>query len=136
MKKPIWAAIYLLLIASLLAACGGQQNSASTAEISVDMKEFTFEPANVTVPAGGQVTLNLSNSGALEHDWVIMVMGKQATTPFDDDDEPNVYWQHKLDPGTSETVTFTAPNEPGEYQLVCGTPAHLEAGMQGTLIVE
>jgi plastocyanin len=134
-KRNLILAILLTLIATLLlAACGGQA-SGQNAEIDVDMKEFTFEPASVTVPAGAEVKLNLKNSGTLEHSWIIMLQDKPATIPFDADDEPNIYWQAKLDTRESETLTFTAPSDPGEYELVCGVPAHLEAGMKGTLIV-
>lgn len=129
-------AALLLLVAILLAACGGSKSESKTAEISVDMKEFTFSPASVTVPAGAEVTLKLTNSGTLEHSWIIMLKDKQATIPFDADDEANIFWQVKLDPAQSNSYTFTAPSEPGDYELVCGVPAHLEAGMKGTLIVE
>jgi plastocyanin len=129
------AALFLLAAALILAACGGQTAN-QTVEIKVDMKEFSFEPASVTVPAGAEVTLNLTNGGALEHSWIIMLQGKPATMPFDADDEPNIYWQAKLQADETQTLTFNAPSEPGEYELVCGVPAHLEAGMIGTLIVD
>lgn len=35
-----------------------------------------------------------------------------------------------------ETITFTAPNEKGEYMYVCTFPGHYAAGMKGKLIVE
>jgi len=41
-----------------------------------------------------------------------------------------------LGPGESETLTFTAPSEPGAYTYVCTFPAHFAAGMHGVLIVE
>jgi uncharacterized cupredoxin-like copper-binding protein len=64
-----------------------------------------------------------------------MVLGKDATLPFDTDDENNVFWKTELDRGESATVTFTAPGEPGGYEVVCSTPGHLEQGMQARLIV-
>ena len=36
----------------------------------------------------------------------------------------------------TETVTFTAPTEPGEYQVVCGIEGYLEGGMLGELVVK
>jgi uncharacterized cupredoxin-like copper-binding protein len=100
------------------------------------MYEYSFNPATLEVPAGAEVTVNLSNSGTLEHEMVIMVYGASATAPFDDDDEGNIYWEVELEAGDSTTVTFTAPTEPGNYQIVCGIPAHLEQGMVGTLTVK
>lgn len=41
-----------------------------------------------------------------------------------------------LGEGESDTITFTVPDEPGEYQFVCTFPGHYSGGMVGTLIVE
>lgn len=38
--------------------------------------------------------------------------------------------------GESDTITFTAPEEPGEYDYVCTFPGHYQAGMVGKLIVQ
>lgn len=115
----------------LLAGC-----SAPKVEIIATMKEYTFEPNRWEVPAGAEVILTLINDGTLEHEFVIMIFGKTATAPFDEDDEANIYWEAELQPRTSVEITFTAPNDPGEYQVVCGTPEHLEQGMRGTLVVK
>ena len=76
----------LILAAMVLTACGPKAVS-----FDVEMKDFAFEPNTWEVPAGAKVTLNLTNTGTQEHEYVIMVLGKSATTPFDDDDEPNGY---------------------------------------------
>jgi uncharacterized cupredoxin-like copper-binding protein len=122
----------IVMAALVLSACGGPKK----AEYSVEMKDFSFTPDTATVPAGGEVTLNLKNSGTLEHEYVIIKKGQEVTLPFDDDDEAKVYWEHELAAGESATVTYTAPTEPGEYTVVCGTPGHLEQHMMGKLIVE
>ena len=36
----------------------------------------------------------------------------------------------------SETITFNAPSEPGEYMYICTFPGHYHAGMKGKLIVK
>ncbi len=38
--------------------------------------------------------------------------------------------------GETVEVTFTAPEETGEYEYVCSFPGHFAAGMRGTLNVE
>ena len=38
--------------------------------------------------------------------------------------------------GETDEVTFTAPEEPGDYEYICTFPGHLAAGMKGTLTVE
>ena len=131
MHKKAGFILVVLIVGTLLTACGPK-----SATLDVDMKEYTFSPSTLEVPAGATVTLNLSNSGTLEHEMVIMVLGKDATTPFDDDDEPNIFWEAELEAGQSSTIEFTAPSEPGVYNVVCGIPAHLEQGMRATLTVK
>lgn len=133
-KNHILALGSILLLAVLvLSACGG---GPGTAELSVDMAEFMFEPAQLSVPANAQVTLNLSNSGSLEHELVIMKMGEEVTAPVNEDTiEEKVFWEHELGAGESETLQFQAPSEPGTYQIICGIAGHLEQGMEGTLTV-
>lgn len=41
-----------------------------------------------------------------------------------------------LGDGESDTITFTVPEEPGEYQFICTFPGHYSGGMVGTLVVE
>ena len=131
MKKTVVFLMLMVVLAIALTGCGPK-----TVTLDVEMKDFSFTPDTFEVPAGATVTMNLKNSGTVTHEYVIMVYGKDATPPFSDDDEPNIFWEHELDMGGSESVTFTAPTEPGEYHIVCGIPAHIEQGMVGTLTVK
>lgn len=130
MKKALLAMVFASTIL-LLAGCARNYDT----NLKVDMVEFTYSPADLTVPAGREITLNLTNNGAVVHEFVIMNLGKEATIPFSDDDEGNIYWEHEVEPGSSIAVTFTAPDEPGEYEVVCGTAGHLENGMKAKLTV-
>jgi len=38
--------------------------------------------------------------------------------------------------GESDSVTFTVPDEPGEYDFICTFPGHYAGGMVGKLIVQ
>ena len=125
----ITIAIGLLLA---LTACG---SGAPSTSLSVDMVEFIYNPTNFTVPAGQEITLELSNNGAVVHDFIIMKQGAEVGQDFGEEDQPNVYWMAELEPGASNTYTFTAPDQPGEYQVVCGIPGHFLAGMVAKLIV-
>ena len=59
------------------------------------------------------------------------------TPPFGDKDEGNIYWEiDEIQPGTTKTGSFTAPSEPGEYEIVCGLAGHIESGMVGKLTVK
>ena len=122
----------LLLTTLILSACG--QNTTST-EINVDMTDFAFTPNQYRVLAGQQITLNVQHDGTVEHDFIIMKYDTTVGEHFDEEDQPNIYWQIKVQPGQSETLTFTAPEQPGTYQIVCGMAGHVEAGMVGQLEV-
>lgn len=135
MNKRAALIVLALALSLTLAACGGGQPSGASTNPKVEMSDFVFSPTELTVPAGAEITLELSNKGTVEHELVIMKQGTEATAPFDEDDEGNIYWEAELEAGESEAFTFTAPSEPGEYQIVCGIPGHLEAGMVGTLTV-
>lgn len=132
MKKNRWPFILAMFVvfALSLAACSARANV-----INVEMNEFKFIPDTFTAHAGKPVTMNLKNTGALEHDLDIMVLGKDASIPFNDDDKPNIFWERKVPPQETVAVEFIAPQEPGEYQVVCGTAGHLEQGMKATLTV-
>jgi uncharacterized cupredoxin-like copper-binding protein len=133
-KRNILALGIILLLAGLfLSACGGGPRSA---KLSVEMKEFAFEPMSLSVPANAQVSIDLTNSGTLKHEFVIMKKGQKMTAPVNEDElEPNVFWEHELEAGGSETLQFQAPSEPGEYQIICGIAGHLDQGMEATLTV-
>ena len=132
MKKLF--SILMLTISLILSACGGSSAKPST-KLNVTMTDFQFSPNQFTVPAGQEITLDAANNGAVVHNFVIMKKGQTAGTEFTDDDLPNVYWQVEIQPGGSTNTSFTAPNEPGDYEVVCKTPGHLQAGMTAKLTV-
>lgn len=132
MKKYLMLVVLVFGLSLALAACGA---SGPSTNLSVDMVEFTFTPADFSVPAGKEITLELRNNGAVVHDFIIMNQGAQVGQDFDEEDLPNVYWKAEQAPGTSGTYTFTAPSQPGEYQVVCGTPGHYLSGMTAKLHV-
>ena len=134
MKKHI-EFLVLLSFAIVLAACGGGGSAASTT-INVTMTDFQFTPNSFTVPAGKEITLNATNNGGVEHSFVIMKLGHDLTSPFTDADQQNVYWEETATPiGQTATYTFTAPSEPGTYQIICKVSGHFEAGMIAKLVV-
>ena len=105
--------------------------------INVTITDFAYSPASFTVPAGAQVTVHAKNNGAVEHEFAIMKKGTSVTPPFGDKDEGNIYWElDEIAPGTTKSATFTAPSEPGEYEVICGLPAHIEKGMVASLTVK
>jgi plastocyanin len=134
MKKriDIAAALWCVLLV-LLTACGG--TGGVTTNIDLTMTDFQFQPNQFTVPAGEEIAFSSSNNGAVLHNFVIMKLGTSAGPMFEDEDIPNVYWQVELVPGGNTQTSFTAPTEPGEYEVICKTEGHIASGMTGKLIV-
>jgi uncharacterized cupredoxin-like copper-binding protein len=127
--------ILVILFSFILSACGGgSAPGAPSSKISVDMSEFKFEPREATVLSGQETTLELKNSGAVEHDFTILKKGVAAKTPFNRDNQAgDILTEFKLGTGKDDTFKFTLP-EPGEYALICAIPGHIEAGMVGKII--
>ena len=133
MKKKIFSLVLLMSLVLVLSACGG--SSGASTDIKVTFTDFHFTPDTFTVPAGKEITITAKNDGAVQHEFVIFKLGETAGDKFGDEDEENIYWEVEVMPGETQTVTFTAPTEPGEYYLTCGIEGHLEAGMNGKFIV-
>ena len=80
--------------------------------------ELEFDPDEVSVPAGAQVSVTFENRSALPHNLTFSAPIDVATGPI-------------VAPGASETVEFAAP-APGDYDFHCT----IHPGMHGTLTVE
>ncbi len=112
----------LAVLALALVGCGGGDTGPAGVTLTVDGTEFSFDPEQVTVESGQAATVNFTNSGSLEHNWVVVGADDPINTGL-------------VGAGSEGSVTFTI-DEPGEYTIVCDVPGHREAGMEGTLIVE
>jgi uncharacterized cupredoxin-like copper-binding protein len=66
MRRIGWI-ILLAAIPLILAACAPQAPP-EPLEMTIDMAEYSFTPANLEFQVGQEVTLHLTNSGALEHE--------------------------------------------------------------------
>lgn len=130
MKRLLFLVVLLTL---LLASCG---EAGPTTTINVTMTDFQFTPNQFTVPAGQEITINVTNTGVVVHNFIVMKLGTTAGATYEDDDDANVYWDEKdIQPGGDFSVTFTAPTEPGEYEVVCRTDGHIASGMIAKLVV-
>jgi nitrite reductase (NO-forming) len=116
-------------IIGLLAACGGGSSSDDNGggssdgggnSVTIDMTEMKFTPSTFTVKSGEKVTVKLENKGSVLHDFSI--------------DSLNV--KQDVQPGKSETVSFTAPSSAGDVVFYCNQPGHEAAGMKGTMTVQ
>ena len=131
LPRACLALLGLGLLGAVLAACGPQQVA-----ISATMSEFAYSPPDWEVPANAQVSLTLTNDGKVVHTWTLMEAGYTVTPPFTADDNQHVLQAFQVDVDQVQTFTFSAPSDPGTYEIVCAEPGHLEAGMMGTLTVQ
>lgn len=86
---------------------------------AVDAYDMGFHPNEFTIPADEDVTISFTNTGFLEHDFVI------EDTEFGTGVHPN---------GGTEDIVVNLPA--GEYVFFCEVAGHREQGMVGTLTVE
>ena len=132
------------------AACSSiSANPAEGRVIAITMREFTFSPRTITVTAGEKVTLQLTNAGSIEHEF----MAGRAAVPsrgYSDD------WLKRAIPGLAShthpgeehlgegirvaadwpgRITLVVPQEKGTYEFGCFIAGHYEAGMKGTIVV-
>lgn len=128
------------------------------------MKDFAYEPDTLTVPAGQEVTFAFTNTGTVEHYFVVgdtiasskdgfrqnlfggvsIEKNKQIEGHDEEEEESEEEDGHEnvfeLPPGGSGFMTFTLPPEKvGTYTVACfettGGKKHYEMGMEGTLTV-
>lgn len=128
-RFPFPLIILCTLIALALAACGPR-----TVSLTTSASEYEFEPQSWRVPAGATVELTVINDGQILHDWTLMPPENLVEPPYDKEEQEQALTQFRVKGGETETFTFTAPSEPGEYPVLC-TP-HINQDMVGTLIVE
>jgi uncharacterized cupredoxin-like copper-binding protein len=95
-----------------------EQPSAQPEEVHLKIKEWSFTPNTLQLPAGKPVTLVLDNAGQLDHDVTIPSLGISL----------------KAAAGKSASQTLT-PSKSGTFDFLCSIPGHKEAGMQGKVVV-
>jgi plastocyanin len=87
--------------------------------VEVSAGDLFFDPDELTIPADTDVTITLTNNGAVQHDLY----------------QPDLDVQTEiLNAGESGSVVINLPA--GEYQFWCTVPGHRDAGMSGTITVE
>jgi len=127
MRRAGAVAIAVPAVSALLAACGGGGGGGGTSgggggKLTIEMGEYYYKPATITVSPGASVTVTLKNVGALQHDFYC--------------DQINPTGSPLVDPGKSLDFTFTAPSQAGTYDFWCTVLGHKELGMVGKLEVK
>ena len=117
--RVITLALVLAGTAVGLAACGGgsgDDDGSSSGKTEVGMTEYYFQPAKVQGAGGKTLTLELTNTGSVEHNFTL--------------DEQNV--DRDVEPGEEGEVTVTVPDS---GQLVFYCKYHRQRGMTGLLTI-
>ena len=136
MRKPIWIVALVVLVAAL-GACsddGGdatEETDTTAAEdgdaggtseeageevdeggaLTVTARDFSFDPNQVEVEAGGEVTLTFANDGEVPHTFTSDALGVDE----------------RAAPGQTVDISFTAPD--GEAEFHCS----IHPGMIGSV---
>ena len=96
-------------------------NPSSAVEVTIATaagERLAFEPAEVSVPSAGTLTITFHNGSALAHN-LVFTSGMSVSTGS------------IVEPGTIERLSVS-PLRPGRYRFVCT----IHEGMAGSLVVE
>ena len=129
-------ALVVAVVAVFMASGDGGGGSAAPAGVSdsltVVATEFAFDPADVTVPAGVEVPVEMENAGAVDHNWKVLSAEIGSESEFDE----SLVLGEVPDVPAGETASGSVTVEAGTYQVICTIAGHFEAGMVGTLTAQ
>jgi len=111
------------------------------AVVRIELSEYAFTPAQVTLKAGRAVTLKVVNTGRSVHMLASQYLSSQDLEIEGADmevDAPHGVKYVKLQPGKSAEIKFT-PAQTGTFDFSCevktGGRTHRDRGMKGQLVV-
>lgn len=155
-RRTITAFASVALIAFLVAACSGDSTTTTTTAQStttaaasgtisvtladVDANTMLLTPTPESAPAG-EVTFEVTNSGDVEHEFVVIQTDLAiGDLPFDTEadevleDELTVVDEiESIMPGETKTLTVTLDS--GNYALICNLEGHYRKGMRSAFTV-
>jgi len=105
--------------APTIEATGSPTTEATTKDVTVTGKNFSFAPNEIRVKQGDTVRVTFMNQTGT-HDWRLDEF--KAATKI-------------VQSGQQETVVFVADKK-GQFEYYCSVGNHRQMGMRGTLIVE
>jgi uncharacterized cupredoxin-like copper-binding protein len=138
-RQRLIIATAIAALALVVSACDGGGGADTSLEVTTT--EFQFSPDSWTVPAGEEITIEITNEGTVLHEWVLMQPGvsieSEADLPETEEEllADFVYVEDEVEAGDAKTLTFDAPAA-GAYQVICAIEGHFDGGMEGSLTVE
>jgi uncharacterized cupredoxin-like copper-binding protein len=132
----------IVMVHGVVAEIGqGLAQSDPASVIRIELTEYAFTPAEVTLKVGRPVTLNIVNAGRATH---MLTSTYLASLDLDVEgadmevDAPNGVKYVKLQPGKSAEIKFT-PKQNGTFDSSCdvksGGRSHRDRGMKGQFAV-
>ena len=138
-RKVVALAAFACVVAMGAWACGEGGDNPDVTVIAEDTK---FNPSSIAIQSGEEVTLELQNNDAVEHDFQVDgldvdVMSGGSDMPEHGGDGHGSAGTLAMHTGGHESMSITfLANEPGTYEFYCTIPGHKESGMVGILTVE
>lgn len=159
MRKTLFA--MALGLASTVAMAGGEHgghhgdkdDAQVDRTISFEAGDMWFTPGELDIEPGKTVKFEITNTGNLEHEFVIgnteaqeehrEMMREMASGSGHDmsgghhggghgDGMPSV----TIAPGETTTLVWTAPQDTSKIEFACNIPGHYESGMNGEIHVQ
>lgn len=112
-------------VASATAQASASAPSAASAVVNITAKDTKFDKSTITVPAGVEITVNLTNDDTLIHN-ISFYPDKNATNAIS---EGELF----KGPNVTKTEKFTSPAKAGTYYFHCDVHP---TEMNGSFIVQ
>jgi uncharacterized cupredoxin-like copper-binding protein len=146
--------VIVISTALILAACNQSPGYAPLPQdpgrvVRIDMSDFAFSPATISVKPGERITLSFRNMGGQEHefmagrdatvgkgfmrDWLALAKVETASGAHAPSHTGDGL---RIPPRGAANVTVVVPPDVGEFEFACFVVGHYESGMKGTLIVD
>lgn len=160
MRNTLLVAIFSLASTTALAGAGHGSDGSPAADhtaidrtLSFEAGDMWFTPGKLEIAPGETVKFEITNTGNLEHEFVIgdeeaqaehreMMREMASGSGHDmsgghhggghDGSMPSV----TIAPGETATLVWTAPQDADRIEFACNIPGHYESGMSGDIQIE
>ena len=145
--------VVIVTMAILSIACGGAASSSGLTDpgrtLRIEMSDFAFTPATITLKPGEEVTLSFTNVGTLEHEFMVGTTAMAGRGFMQDwlamakleplgghDRSGHAGESVRVPPHGAATLLIVVPPQVGEFEFGCFVEGHYERGMTGKLVVD
>jgi len=139
--RGVLATSLVVILQGVAGLAQGLAQSDAASVVRIEMSEYAFTPAQVTLKAGKPVTLTVVNVGRATHMFTSTYLASQDLEVESADievDAPKGVKYVKVQPGKSAEIKFT-PMQNGTFEFSCdvksGGRSHRDRGMKGQLVV-